>query len=79
MMKSVIPCFTICCVLFLSFSTSAIQPEQYTFQWEFELDEGYISTSPLIVEESIFVRASGFWSGENRPSVISLSLSLIHI
>ena len=73
-MKSVIPCLAICCVLFLSFSTSAIQPEQYTFQWEFELDEGYISTSPLIVEESIFVRASGFWSGENRPSVISLSI-----
>ncbi len=37
--------------------------------WTHEFESGYISTQPLIVEDTVFVRISGFWTGEERPIV----------
>ena len=42
--------------------------------WSHEFEAGYISTQPLIVEDSVYVRTSGFWTGEERPLVAAFEL-----
>ena len=42
--------------------------------WTHEFESGYISTQPLVVDDSVFVRTSGFWTGEERPLVASFDL-----
>ena len=42
--------------------------------WTHEFESGYISTQPLIVEDTIFVRISGFWTGEERPIVAAFEV-----
>ncbi|MGB1913557.1 MAG: PQQ-binding-like beta-propeller repeat protein [Candidatus Poseidoniaceae archaeon] len=42
--------------------------------WTHEFESGYISTQPLIQEDSVFVRISGFWTGEERPIVAAFEL-----
>ena len=40
-----------------------------THSWEHEFENGYITTQPLINGDSVFVRTSGFWMGDERPQV----------
>ena len=59
--------------------------------WTHEFDAGYITTKPLIIDDTVYVRTSGFWTGsDDRPIVAAFdvhtgeerwrySLSLIHI
>ena len=42
--------------------------------WEVDLDNGSISTKPIIVEEQVIVRTSGYWTGEDRPHVYAFDL-----
>ena len=42
--------------------------------WEKDLENGYITTSPIIVDEQVIVRTSGFWSGNDRPNIYSFDL-----
>ena len=42
--------------------------------WSHEFEAGYISTQPLVVDESVFVRTSGFWTGDERPLVAAFEL-----
>ena len=42
--------------------------------WEVDLENGYISTKPIIIEDQVIVRTSGFWTGEDRPHVYSFDL-----
>ena len=42
--------------------------------WSHEFEAGYISTQPLVVDESVYVRISGFWTGEERPLVSAFEL-----
>lgn len=42
--------------------------------WELDLDNGFISTKPIIIGDSVIVRTSGFWTGEDRPKVYSFDL-----
>ncbi|MEC7272190.1 MAG: PQQ-binding-like beta-propeller repeat protein [Candidatus Thermoplasmatota archaeon] len=42
--------------------------------WSHEFDAGYISTQPLVVDDSVYVRTSGFWTGEERPLVAAFEL-----
>ena len=42
--------------------------------WTHEFESGYISTQPLLVEDTIFVRISGFWTGEERPIVAAFEV-----
>jgi outer membrane protein assembly factor BamB len=44
------------------------------YSWEHEFGNGYITTQPLIVEDSVYVRTSGFWIGDDRPQVSSFDL-----
>ena len=46
--------------------------------WEIDLDNGYISTKPIIVEEQVIVRTSGFWTGEDRPHVYAFDIDTGH-
>ena len=39
--------------------------------WEKDLGEGYITTTPIIYDDSIIVRTSGTWFDESRPMVYS--------
>ena len=44
------------------------------YSWEHEFENGYITTQPLIVEDSVYVRTSGFWIGDERPQVSAFDL-----
>ena len=46
-----------------------------THSWEHEFDNGYITTQPLLVEDSVFVRTSGFWIGDERPQVSAFEIT----
>jgi hypothetical protein len=42
--------------------------------WTHEFGDGYITTKPLIVDDSVYVRTSGFWTGDARPVVASFDV-----
>lgn len=42
--------------------------------WSKEFESGYISTKPLIVEDTVFVRTSGQWTGDERPIVAAFEI-----
>ena len=42
--------------------------------WEVNLENGYISTKPIFVDDQVIVRTSGFWTGEDRPHVYSFDV-----
>ena len=46
-----------------------------THSWEHEFDNGYITTQPLLVEDTVFVRTSGFWIGDERPQVSAFEIT----
>ena len=39
--------------------------EPWALEWEQDVGPGYITTSPLVDEERVYVRTSGFWTGES--------------
>lgn len=45
-----------------------------THSWEHEFENGYITTQPLLVEDSVFVRTSGFWMGDERPQISAFEI-----
>ena len=56
------------------FSIAANAEHSSKPSWNKDLKNGYITTSPLIVEDQVFVRTSGFWTGTDRPHVYSFDL-----
>ena len=54
-------------VIFLTSTVSASSSKNIS--WEKDLENGYITTSPIIVDEQVIVRTSGFWSGNDRPNI----------
>jgi len=38
-------------------------------EWSKDLENGYISTAPIIVDDMVIVRTSGFWTGSDRPHI----------
>ena len=44
------------------------------YLWEHEFENGYITTQPLIVDDSVYIRTSGFWIGDERPQVSAFDL-----
>ena len=42
--------------------------------WTHEFEDGYITTKPLIVGDSVYVRTSGFWTGDARPVVVAFDV-----
>ena len=45
----------------------------WTANWSADLGPGYITTSPVVDEERVYVRTSGFWTGTERPEVKAFS------
>ena len=72
-MKRLIVAFCLLSCMLLPISVADEHSSNY---WEIDLDNGYISTKPIIVDNQVILRTSGFWTGEDRPHVY---LSLIHI
>ena len=58
------------CLLIPPSTVSAEEPNS----WEIDLQNGYISTKPIIVEDQVIVRTSGYWTGEDRPHVYAFDL-----
>jgi hypothetical protein len=56
-------------LLFLALLIIPLASASSELSWTHEFESGYISTQPLIVEDTVFVRISGFWTGEERPIV----------
>ena len=42
-----------------------------TPDWTRDVGPGYITTSPVADEDRVFIRTSGFWTGEERPQVMA--------
>jgi hypothetical protein len=61
------------CLLLLLFLLPSAKAES-THSWEHEFENGYITTQPLLVEDSVFVRTSGFWMGDERPQVSAFDI-----
>ncbi len=65
----VLACLILC--LLIPSSTGA---DQHSSSWEADLKNGYISTKPIIVEDQVIVRTSGFWTGEDRPHIYAFDI-----
>ena len=61
-------------ILLLALLLAPLAQASSDSSWTHEFESGYISTQPLIVEDTIFVRISGFWTGEERPIVAAYEL-----
>ena len=55
--------------LFLFFFTPYASAATWSPAWEQNVGPGYITTSPVSDGEHVYVRTSGFWTGEERPEV----------
>lgn len=44
-----------------------------SMNWSVDLGPGYITTSPVVDEDRVYVRTSGFWTGSERPEVKAFS------
>jgi hypothetical protein len=42
--------------------------------WTLDVGPGYITTAPVVDDEAIYLRTSGFWTGEERPRVLAVNL-----
>lgn len=47
----------------------SVSSASWTASWSVDLGPGYITTSPVTDDERVYVRTSGFWTGEERPEV----------
>ena len=70
-MKRIIVAFCLLSCMLIPISTANEQASDY---WEVDLNNGYISTKPIIVDDQVIVRTSGFWTGEDRPHVYAFDL-----
>jgi len=70
MRRSLILVCLILCLLIPS-STGA---DKHSSSWEINLENGYITTKPIIVDDQVIVRTSGFWTGEERPHVYAFDI-----
>lgn len=59
--------------LSLLLPVQATAPESWELEWEIDLGGGYITTHPIIDNDTVYVRTSGFWTGEERPQVFAFS------
>jgi hypothetical protein len=55
--------------LFLLFCLPHASASTWSPAWEQDIGPGYITTSPVSDGEHVYVRTSGFWTGEERPEV----------
>lgn len=61
------------CALLLASFLSPTGAAEWTANWSADIGPGYITTSPVVDEERVYVRTSGFWTGTERPEVMAFS------
>ena len=71
MKRSLVISFILLCLLIPHSSGT----NEENISWEVDLDNGYISTKPIIVDDQVIVRTSGFWTGEDRPHVYAFDIN----
>ena len=59
--------------LTLLMMTPVASAQSWEPAWEVDLGPGYITTSPLVDDDHVYVRTSGFWTGDERPEVLAFS------
>lgn len=59
------------CIAFLTL-LSATTVQGATPVWSLDVGPGYITTSPVVDEDRVYLRTSGFWTGEERPEVMAI-------
>ena len=62
------------CLFVPQHSIADHDPSSELIYWEVDLNNGFISTKPMIIDDSVIVRTSDFWSGDDRPKVYSFDL-----
>ena len=70
-MKQILVVFCLLACLMIPQSTAEVELRD---SWEVDLQNGYISTKPIFVENQVIVRTSGFWTGEERPHVYAFDV-----
>ena len=66
----------ICLILaVICFANLASAQSTVTEIWERDLENGYISTAPLVTDNLIIVRTSGTWTGTGSPHVFAFDYS----
>ena len=70
--RTVLACLLLA-TLSLLLPVQATTPESWELEWEVNLADGYITTHPIIDDDTVYVRTSGFWTGEERPQVFAFS------
>ncbi len=66
---------TLATILIICCFTSLVNAQQSSqLIWEKDLQNGYISTKPLVINDQVIVRTSGFWTDPDRPHVYSLDI-----
>ena len=66
--------FVVFCLLTCLMIPNSAADSSNQDNWEVDLDNGYISTKPIFVDDQVIVRTSGFWTGEDRPHVYSFDV-----
>ncbi len=61
-------------VVLTLFILPAVQASSEPSSWTHEFESGYITTKPLFVGDDVFVRTSGFWTGDDRPIVAAFDV-----
>ena len=59
----------LCAFFFALLSFVHVSSASWTAGWSADLGPGYITTSPVTDDERVYVRTSGFWTGDERPEV----------
>ncbi|MGB1475999.1 MAG: PQQ-binding-like beta-propeller repeat protein [Candidatus Poseidoniaceae archaeon] len=62
------------CLLTCLLIPNSIADSDNQENWEVDLENGYISTKPIFIDDQVIVRTSGFWTGEDRPHVYSFDV-----
>ena len=63
-------------ILVLTLFTIPLVQANSESSWSHEFEAGYISTQPLVVGDSVYVRTSGFWTGEDVHTSQHLNFKL---
>jgi hypothetical protein len=53
----------------LPFASASVQSPV----WTLDVGPGYITTAPVVDDDHVYVRTSGFWTGEERPEVLAVN------
>ena len=61
-------------VVLTLFILPIVQASSESSSWTHEFESGYITTKPLFVGDDLFVRTSGFWTGDDRPVVAAFDV-----